>query len=592
MESGNGRKRMWEDDSSINLRYKRQGSQNAALVASTSRQPSPLPQRTGCYSRNSRLLNQRQLPPLNTSSSNTSAQLTTSALEDVSAHAQQPRSSGNFRPRSQSLFNVFQHSHSQDHQAFQERPLINPLTLNLGPSPEPLASVAHQPYFDTSTAPDATGVWNCCSSDCEGGKCSETRVLMHRLVAQVMLLERKVSIATNTEHPSSYQPPKLEQFSTKVALEQALGIIQCSNIELQGHLDRQVLHTSQPKHSPSMRRGQHHLEEPEEQSPPSRHYPSAHHGYSRPAHPNPVSEDTRRLPFHGQMNSLLNSPHHTASSSGSALPPPQSPMQAPQPIRSAILPSPTSLSFPNASALPSLSPPSAAGQTSAQHVHLQDLQHQINVKTSAFQTLQHEYDTLLQKLECQRRKYATLENKFEVSGVEINSLTDEKERLQEQVSALENQVEELQQSRDEARHQLVADGAQYMRIVEMANKLQGQDAKDKEKWEAERAELEQRIRILEEAIVTGAERAPSKAELPSSSSTVASIVSHSSTISAETINVLRAEVARLRSRTQALEKTLSLMQQESISLQVTARQLVESGGRLEALAKGAIGTDG
>jgi chromosome segregation ATPase len=245
-----------------------------------------------------------------------------------------------------------------------------------------------------------------------------------------------------------------------------------------------------------------------------------------------------------------------------------------------------------------MSPPSAAGQTSAQSAHLQDLQHQISVKTLAFQTLQREYDSLLQKLERQRTKCATLEKKFEVSDVEINSLTDEKEKMQVQVTTLESQVEELQQSRDEARRQLIANGAQYMRIMEMANKLQGQGADDKKKWEAERHELEQRIRVLEEAMVTGHEHASSETENPSSASPgIPSIIlAHSPATSnvsqTETINVLRAEVGRLRSRTQTLEAALHTMRRESISIQAAARQLVDSGSVLENVAQSTVGTGG
>jgi chromosome segregation ATPase len=273
-------------------------------------------------------------------------------------------------------------------------------------------------------------------------------------------------------------------------------------------------------------------------------------------------------------------------------------MQAPQPLRTAILPSPSSLNFPNAPTLPSISPPSAAGQTSAQSAHLQDLQHQISVKTLAFQTLQREYDSLLQKLERQRAKCATLEKKFEVSDVEINSLTDEKEKLQMQLSTLETQVEEIQQSRDESRRQLVANGAQYMRIMEMANRLQAQGAEDKKKWEAERTELEQRIHTLEEAMVTGTENTPSEAENHSSASPVNSSVTllhnpaASNTSQLETINVLRAEVGRLRSRTQALETALQTMRRESISIQAAARQLGDSSDMIENVAQGVIGTGG
>jgi predicted nuclease with TOPRIM domain len=347
-----------------------------------------------------------------------------------------------------------------------------------------------------------------------------------------------------------------------------------------------------------MRRSQHYLEEPEEQSSPSRQYPGVHYGYHGFAHPPTTPEDTRRLPYHGEMGSLQDSPHHTASSPGSSFMPPQSPMQAPQPIRSTTLPSPSSLIFQNAPILPGISPPSTTGQTSVQNTHLQDLQHQVSVKTLALQTLQHEYDSLVQKLERQRSKCATLEKKLEISDVEINSLTDEKERLNMQVATLEAQVEHLQNSRDEARHQLVANGAQYMRIMDMANKLQGQGAEDKKKWEAEKTELEQRIRLLEEAMVTGTAQAPSTFESPSCASPGTSSVVHahepttSSASQSETINLLRAEVTRLRSRTQTLETALQTMRRESISIQTVARELAESSGRLEDVAKDILGTSG
>jgi chromosome segregation ATPase len=254
------------------------------------------------------------------------------------------------------------------------------------------------------------------------------------------------------------------------------------------------------------------------------------------------------------------------------------------------------MNFPNVPNLPPISPPATAAQTSAQAAHLQELQHQVSVKTLAFQTLQREYDSLLQKLERQRTKCATLEKKFEVSDVEINSLTDEKEKLLSQVTILETQVEELQQSRDEARRSLVANGAQYMRIMEMANRLQAQSADDKKKWEAERIELERRIKVLEEAMVTGqpgAERSSDAAPAnPPPSITMVHnphLSSSGSSSSTETINVLRAEIARLRARTQTLESALQAMREESLSIQTAARQLVESGGKIEQAAQGTMG---
>ncbi|CAO2657428.1 Nn.00g035540.m01.CDS01 [Neocucurbitaria sp. VM-36] len=425
---------------------------------------------------------------------------------------------------------------------------------------------------------------------------------MRKLAADLMLLDARVRTITHTEYHSTGKFPEPSPLGTTEALQWAFDLVQWTNRNLQEHIEQRSSPKpewqSQPDASPSMRRGQHHLEEREEQSSPIRQYPTVHHGMLSFTHPGIMSEDSRRNPYGNETTPMGNSPHHTTSSSGSIFMPPQSPMQAPQPMRSAILPSPSSLNFPNAPYLPSISPPTTSVQTSAQSAHLQDLQHQISVKTLAFQTLQREYDSLLQKLERQRTKCATLEKKFEVSDVEINSLTDEKEKLQRQITTMEGQVEELQQSRDEARRQLVANGAQYMRIMEMANRLQAQGAEDKKKWEAERTDLEQRIRLLEEAMVTGTEHpAPEAVHHSSNEPALQSIAlphnpASSRPSQAETINILRVEVSRLRSRTQTLETALQTMRQESISIQAAAQQLVESGSKLENVAQIVVGRGG
>ena len=158
---------------------------------------------------------------------------------------------------------------------------------------------------------------------------------------------------------------------------------------------------------------------------------------------------------------------------------------------------------------------------------------------------------------------------------------------------MEGQVEELQQSRDEARRQLIANGAQYMRIMEMANRLQSQGAEDKKKWEAEKSELEQRIRVLEEAMVMGDQFHPSSGAKAGSplerSEGMESSYTGTSSSQIETINVLRGEVSRLRARTQSLEGAVRTMQRESISIQTAARQLVDSSEKVKDAATGVTG---
>jgi DNA repair exonuclease SbcCD ATPase subunit len=249
-----------------------------------------------------------------------------------------------------------------------------------------------------------------------------------------------------------------------------------------------------------------------------------------------------------------------------------------------------------------MSPASTTLQTPAQAAHVQELQHHVSVKTLAFQTLQREYDDLSQELERQRTKYAALEMKFEASDVDINYLTDEKERLHAQVASLESQVEGLQESREEARRQQVANGAQYMRIVEMANRLQAQGSEDKRRWDTERSELEQRIRILEEAMVTGhavGTGLPAGADTTTHSSSPPCSRPENfnphlapfavSAASSETVNVLRTEIGRLRKRTQGLEEALQGVKQESVEVQAAAKQLLESGLRMEKGVQDTLG---
>ncbi|KAF2110137.1 hypothetical protein BDV96DRAFT_222141 [Lophiotrema nucula] len=595
MDSWTARKRPWEEDSPIEYQSQRRDATTAAgeLCAP------PLPQHAGQYSRDSQTLSQRRLPPLYTPSCSTPAEPLQSTSLHRSPSVQDAGELGNFRPRSQSLFDVFQQSKRPRHDLEPEPQIAISAPLNLDRSLPPIGTDTHRTRFGTDPAPHAAG-GSCCPSTCTGQACSNTRTLMRKLASELILLDTKVRSISQKGHDSShssYNPPEFEHTDTGESLEWALNLIRWANLSLREHFHDRVSRSPeetpyQLDTSPTMRRGQHPFER-EDRSPPTRQSSGPMHGYSGFANPVTMAPDESRRHLYSSDNTpMANSPHHTASSAGSMFLPPQSPMQAPQPSRSSMLPSPSSMNFPNVQNLPPISPPSTSLQTAAQAAHLQDLQHQVSIKTLAFQTLQREYDSLLQKLERQRTKCATLEKKFEVSDVEINTLTDEKEKLQATVANLESQVEDLQQSRDEARRQLVANGAQYMRIMEMANRLQAQSADDKKRWDAERQELEHRIRVLEEAMVTGAtDRSNSRMDEDIHTNPPPSIIeahrpnlNTPSSTSTETVNVLRAEISRLRSRTQTLETALQSMKKESISIQAAAKQLVESGGKMERVA--------
>jgi predicted nucleic acid-binding Zn-ribbon protein len=221
----------------------------------------------------------------------------------------------------------------------------------------------------------------------------------------------------------------------------------------------------------------------------------------------------------------------------------------------------------------------------------------------ALQTLQREYDSLLLKLERQRIKSQTLEKKFEVSDAEINSLTDEKERLVGQVQAFETKIEELQVARDEARKMSADSAAQYMKIVEMAGRLQGKGVEDKKLWEKERHSLLKRVAELEggqlgsaQGSHTGSSRhSPEPTEHQASpirhlseqiSTAHLSRVTSSITQSDET--ALRQEVLELKKRITALETALKEALEESKAVREAALKLATVGQRLETSASSAL----
>ena len=192
---------------------------------------------------------------------------------------------------------------------------------------------------------------------------------------------------------------------------------------------------------------------------------------------------------------------------------------------------------------------------SVHNAHLQDLQHQISTKTLALQTLQREHDQLLGAFSRSQIRCSTLDKKSQVSDHEINSLTEEKLRLQGQVESLEVQVEELVKAKDEVHRQTTADAAQWRQIVAMSSQLQAQGAEetkryrgDRESWERDRDGLQRRITELESG----------KSTLVDTSHSVDSATSISSgdILTSTSLETLRAEIVRLRSKCADMEVAL------------------------------------
>ncbi|KAI9795721.1 MAG: hypothetical protein M1835_005284 [Candelina submexicana] len=326
--------------------------------------------------------------------------------------------------------------------------------------------------------------------------------------------------------------------------------------------------------------------------------------------------------------SAAGSPHQTTSSGLSFS---QSPMQAPPPTR--MLPSPSSISFPTTSnTLPPISPsqPNTPSQ-SAHAAHFQDLQHQVSTKTLALQTLQREHDTLLSAFSRSQTRCATLDRKFQVSDAEINNLTEDRLRLQASVEGLESQVEDLIKSRDEARKQSVANGGQYMKILAMASKLEAQESADRKRWKSEKADLEDRIKTLEEqntgmsapistidanyppvADGPSGNVDPSKDSLPAPARSSAQSISFESStknpstttitnfkttpaiedevLNSTSLDILRAEVTRLRNSCHEMEAALNDLKTEGQQIDQLVQQFGAIGRKVVSKAENAIGT--
>lgn len=278
-------------------------------------------------------------------------------------------------------------------------------------------------------------------------------------------------------------------------------------------------------------------------------HPSRQPDYASPS--SIVSDHMRKGPAPDQtLTQALHSPPHSVS--GSTYGSGQSPSQMQASHR--MLPSPTSMHYqPSAPGVPTTFSPS--NNQSVHNDHLQDLQHQISTKTLALQTLQREHDQLLAAFSRSQIRCATLDKKSQVSDHEINSVTEEKIRLQTLVETLENQVEELIQAKDEVQKQTTANSTQWQRIMAMSSQLQARGAEetlrhksDRESWERDRDGLQRRISALESEKLTMAD--------PVHSYEQTSRVSSGDILASTSLESLRAEIVRLRSKCAEMEVAL------------------------------------
>ncbi|KIW08851.1 hypothetical protein, variant [Verruconis gallopava] len=467
-----------------------------------------------------------------------------------------------------------------------------------------------------SHANRASGNVVCCSPGCPGSTCSRLRSIVQDLVTEICARDPLVSGGTSSSDVLPPKPilPEATEIDTGDALEWALQRLRWNNASLKNLLNLERVQASDLQnssfrytssiHSPLDRMKRDHEtahNNIESSSPQSSQQFSSQ--------PEPSSQNSV-LGQHDSWRALepMDPPgqppsrHYRSTSFSNALPMP-SPTHSAHTAR--MLPSPSSMNLSIPPNLPRISSPTPGGVSAAHLAHLQDLQHQVSVKQLALQTLQREYDSLLQKLERQSIKSQALEKKFEVSDAEINALTDEKERLASQVLALEAQVEELQVARDEARKMGADSAAQYMRIVEMANQLQGKGVEDRKQWENERGLLLKRIAELEgnggpispslrsgggqHSQTPGENASNPRQHLSETTVTTKPLSTESPSPQSKEILSMQKEIIKLKNRIVALQSALKEALEESKAVKAAALTLATAGQRLEATASSVLG---
>jgi hypothetical protein len=108
MESWAGKKRSRTDEDPKDLQLKRRGS---TFTASSSQHPSPLPSRADHHFYDPYFLDQRRLPPLYGPLYSTSAEPLVASASQYPPPSRETAFPNEPKPRSQSLFNIFQYPH-------------------------------------------------------------------------------------------------------------------------------------------------------------------------------------------------------------------------------------------------------------------------------------------------------------------------------------------------------------------------------------------------------------------------------------------------------------------------------------------------
>jgi len=212
---------------------------------------------------------------------------------------------------------------------------------------------------------------------------------------------------------------------------------------------------------------------------------------------------------------------------------------------------------PSTAAAPAAFISTSSAQASASDAVLQDLQHQLAVKTLAYTTLAKEYDMLFQKLSRQRVKCSTLERKFEVSDAEIITLSNEKERCEERIEGLEQHIMSLEKQRDAALKAKEDSKSQWLQIMGNATKLHGGTDINDKAWVEERARLTRRVEELEADLHIKKE---------SGDGTARNVAGSYAAEARSRTEWLDDEVVKLRERNAKLESGLAAAKQAALTL--------------------------
>lgn len=224
---------------------------------------------------------------------------------------------------------------------------------------------------------------------------------------------------------------------------------------------------------------------------------------------------------------------------------------------------------------PSSSLGTTTGPTTALQAHTAALQHEVSVKKYALQTLQSEHDKLLAALRRSQTRAHTLEEKQVNTDLEVNSLSEERVRLLTQISELEQTIAEISKTRDEFRQAAVKEGSQYVKIVRMASRLEMMAGDERKEWKRQMAESKTRIEAFEAKLQSGSSAQPE--------GSVEARAAYDGSI-----EELKREVQRLRTRCLGFEGTLMEIRAEGQRFGEAVAKLGSAGGQILASVDAAL----